>query len=40
VALAVLVGVALVAIALVPLATSRLLHGVRPADELRIGDQR
>jgi hypothetical protein len=39
-ALAALVGVALVAIALVPLATSRLLHGVRPADELRIGDQR
>jgi hypothetical protein len=39
-ALAALVGVALVAVALVPLATSRLLHGVRPADELRIGDQR
>ena len=39
-ALGVLVVVALVAVAMVPLATSRLLRGVRPADELRIGDQR
>ncbi len=39
-ALAALVVVALAGVALVPLATSRLLHGVRPADELRIGDQR
>ncbi len=39
-ALGVLVAVALLAVTMVPLATSRLLRGVRPADELRIGDQR
>ena len=39
-ALAVLVGGAIVAVAMLPLVMSRLLRGVRPADELRIGDQR
>ena len=39
-ALGVLVAVALAAVVMVPLATNRLLRGVRPADELRIGDQR
>ncbi len=39
-AVAVLVGAALTAVVILPIATSRLLRGVRPADELRIGDQR
>ena len=39
-ALGVLVAVALAAVVMVPLATNRLLRSVRPADELRIGDQR
>ncbi len=39
-ALGVLVAVALAAVVMVPLATSRLLRSVRPADELRIGEQR